>query len=61
MPRSVLKSGLVYDAHATVERIDCVGDRFGPRNVRGNFRNFEALSLSQVTEVGLLVLGSQCP
>ena len=59
MPRSVLKSSLVYDADATAKRIDCVGSGFCVRNVRGNFSNFEALGISQVAEVCLLVLGSQ--
>jgi hypothetical protein len=58
MPKSVLKSGLVYDADATAKGIECVGDSFRQWNVARDFNNFEALSISEVAEVGLLMPGS---
>ena len=56
MPGSVLKSGLVYDTDATAKGIERMGDGFRPWNFVGNFNNFQALGISQVAEVGLLVL-----
>jgi hypothetical protein len=37
-----------------------VGNGFCERDVRGDFNTFEALGISQVAEVRLLVIGSQC-
>jgi hypothetical protein len=59
MPESVLKSSLVYDADTTAKRIDGPGNGFCPRSVRRNFSNFEALGISEVAEVRLLVPGSE--
>ena len=59
MPGSVLKSGLVYDTDAMAKGIECVGDSFRQWNVARDFNNFEALGISEVAEVRLLVPGSQ--
>ena len=39
MPRSMLKSALVYDADATAKRINCMGSGLCLRQVRVDFSN----------------------